>query len=313
MDWVVYRHWVCAGGTQRTAVRLAQWPTGIDPPDPLRSPLDYDRERGLLSCVGALPAHVLERWIAATDDEAFQSAVRRLHRESHVATITDVNAYNSGEAGMETHRVRDLMVEFSLQWRSGQGTFAVEMTDGDRVFDAVFDFESRELVLYAGGEPQPVRRVKRPAGTLRDEALVQVSMFDSQVVVAVDGTAACEPWEYERGSIRDRALRRPVRLGARNVDVSVRHVKLFRDVYYTPGPEPARTSYAVGSGEYFVLGDNSRVSIDSRHWDRPGVPEELLIGKPLAVHLPSKSGSLRWGERTWRVRIPDISRMRYIR
>jgi hypothetical protein len=313
MDWVVYRNWVCAGGTQRTAVRLAQWPAGIDPPDPLRSPLDYDTEQGLLSCVGALPAHVLERWLAASDDEAFQAAVRRLHRESHVAPISDVNAYNSGEAGLETHRVRDLMVEFALHWRSGQGTFVVEMTDGDRVFDAVFDFGSGELVLYADGEPQPVRRVKRPAVSAHDEALIQVSTFDSQVVVAVDGTPLCEPCEYERGPIRDRALRRPVRFGARDVDVHIRHVRLFRDVYYTPGPEPAKTSYAVGRGEYLVLGDNSRVSIDSRHWDRPGVPEELLIGKPLAVHLPSKSGALRWGERTWRVRIPDISRMRYIR
>jgi len=68
--------------------------------------------------------------------------------------------------------------------------------------------------------------------------------------------------------------------------------------------------YRLGPDEYFVLGDNSPASDDSRSWPSgPGVPSEMLIGKPLAVLFPARSAG-------WfgvRFQLPDLPRIRYIR
>ena len=52
----------------------------------------------------------------------------------------------------------------------------------------------------------------------------------------------------------------------------------------------------LGPGEYFVLGDNSPQSRDSRWHDfGPGIPERLLIGKPFLVYFPAGSCKLGAG------------------
>jgi hypothetical protein len=145
-------------------------------------------------------------------------------------------------------------------------------------------------------------------------ASVVWSTFDQHLVLAVNGEPLLESALPDAGpALNPDARRSPeARIGASNLRVSLSHVKLYRDIYYTPPDNPV-AEYQLGRGEYFVLGDNSPVSIDSRHWDRPGVPLEALIGKPLLVHLPSRPGTLTWGGQSRRIRVPDISRIRYIR
>lgn len=44
------------------------------------------------------------------------------------------------------------------------------------------------------------------------------------------------------------------------------------------------TGWRLGAAEYLVLGDNAAISDDSRSWPTgPGLPAELLVGKPLGV------------------------------
>ncbi len=102
--------------------------------------------------------------------------------------------------------------------------------------------------------------------------------------------------------------------------MEVRALKVYRDIYYTEGfaYAPARpfgvgSPYRLGSGEYFVLGDNSPVSNDSRFWpEGPVVRADLLLGKPFLVHLPSRGVPLRvFGDETYWV--PDLREIRYIR
>lgn len=309
-DWITYRHWVRSGGATVTAVPLARWPEGLATPDPLLSPLEYDAANGRLSCLGALPHAQWERWDSATGDRDFQKALWELYQESHVVPLTDESPYNPPGVG-PANPVHDLLVELTLTWRGGGGLFAIELTDGSREFRAEFDFGRNQVRIVADGDT-PLH--SGPFSLSRDApAEVTFSTFDRQVLLALDGELICDPIPYERNSEPERPLRRPVRFGVRGAAVGVEQLALYRDVYYTPHPDEERLSYSLGAGEYFVLGDNSSVSIDSRHWVRPGVPAAAFIGKPLVVHLPSRSLKLEWGGKVRQIRVPDFGRIRYIR
>lgn len=55
-------------------------------------------------------------------------------------------------------------------------------------------------------------------------------------------------------------------------------------VFYTPraaGQPSYSGPWQLGKDEYFVLGDNSPVSIDSRTWGP--IPERLIVGVPMSV------------------------------
>jgi signal peptidase I len=106
-----------------------------------------------------------------------------------------------------------------------------------------------------------------------------------------------------------------------------------RDIYYRADAYPAGHSDAggpalgthpsnspvLGGNQYFVAGDNSASSSDSRLWDAPHewvrdafehatmgiVPRELLVGKAILVYFPSI-------QRHGRVPVVDFGRMRFI-
>tara|TARA_R110002072_G_scaffold13481_3_gene57015 strand:- start:91955 stop:93898 length:1944 start_codon:yes stop_codon:yes gene_type:complete len=107
----------------------------------------------------------------------------------------------------------------------------------------------------------------------------------------------------------------PVAFGARGGSVSVSSVKLYRDVHYTTDNQRHATErpLKLGSDEFFFLGDNSPVSLDSRGWVSPVVPRRLLVGRPLVVHLPSQPGRIKIGSTVKYIRLPDFSKIRCIR
>ncbi|MHC4423704.1 MAG: S26 family signal peptidase, partial [Planctomycetota bacterium] len=86
------------------------------------------------------------------------------------------------------------------------------------------------------------------------------------------------------------------------------HVAIFRDIHYTASKSAnsrnaARAMegkpFTLGKNEFFVLGDNSPNSLDSRWWSILGVgnnrreyragvvPRDYLVGKALFVYWPS--------------------------
>ena len=72
-----------------------------------------------------------------------------------------------------------------------------------------------------------------------------------------------------------RACLRRLQLAPQGLEAKIRDLRVFRDVYYTQ-PIAARLNSVVGKPvrlgeeEYFVLGDNSPISDDSRNWPERG-------------------------------------------
>ncbi|MFO0917714.1 MAG: signal peptidase I [Planctomycetaceae bacterium] len=312
--WVNYAHWVRRGGQHQTSVSLMSWPAELDSESAPPAGLKYDREAHRLSCVGALPEPVRDRLCSLSKTAVFQAAVQDLYEQSHMAPVNDFYGYNSSDQQQPPTVVRDLMWSGRVQVSSGKGEFRVEMSTGPHDFAAVFDFHHRDVRLHMDEQEEPVSTGNLPLSLKQDGALVEMSLFDQQVLVAVDGVPVLPAFAFDT-SPGGRVTRHPVRFGGRGIDVDVDDIRLFRDVFYTP--EQTRHGvaqpYRLKKDEFFVLGDNSPVSHDSRRWDAAGMPRHLLVGKPFLVHLPSKPGRLQVGNQHMQLRLPDVDRIRLLK
>ncbi len=230
--------------------------------------------------------------------------------------VTDLCGYNQARPRrVEGVRpVSDLLLSLRLVKTRGQGPLILRATDGHKQFEVrIYPSRNRyetmldhEFILGGTG--------KLPADG--DELTVEVSLFDSQFLLALGGRTVVT-YAYDRAA-DDAAAKptsRPLAIGSRGLEVTIRDLRVYRDVYYT-APIGLRGRWGLGKpaklgeDEYFVLGDNSPISEDSRTWpEGPAVAAKLLVGKPLLVHYPSQPWVL--GERVFQV--PDPAKIRYIR
>ena len=312
--WVEYRHWVRSGGLHDTTVPLEEWPVDVPPSTVPPVGLRYDPQFKTLGCTGALPDSALKQVLALTDDERFRTALRDLHAASHVTPLTDEYGYNPADGGAIPNPVRDVMVSCRVRMERGSGEFAIQMTDGLRNFACVLDNSQREIRLLVGDDAQPVAVGEWPASFDKGSATVEMSLIDQQIVVAIDGKPVLPAWPIETPE-QTPIPRCAVRVGGRGLDVRVDQLKLYRDVYYTSSRSRngVNRPFILGDDQFFVLGDNSPVSHDSRRWDEAPVHRSLLLGKPFLVHLPSKPGRLRIGGYEMHLRLPDTERIRFLK
>lgn len=318
LAWLSYRHCVRSESSHESAIRLENLPLGFELPEsPFVEPVRFENDpetpaAGTLTVQGTLSSE----WEATLRDlsakPAYQAAIDDLARLSRSTPITDAYGYN--RTAITANPVHDLMLACSVRL-SGEGQFAIEMTDGTNSFRLIINSAARELSLIDVENGDLLRSSPMPP-SLRDdnEFGLEMSVMDRQVIVAIDGLEPFAAWTYDNRIGGKAAGLSNVRLGALGLEAQVRSLILYRDVYYTRGKghNGIRKPYQLGSKEYFVLGDNSPVSLDSRSWADGAVPAHLLLGKPFIVHLPSRPATLRLGTRELTVRIPDFNRIRYI-
>lgn len=184
-----------------------------------------------------------------------------------------------------------------------------------------------QVVVAINGQPcfpafvLPVSPTESPAAAATPAVAAGVAAADSPAIPAA-GLVASRGLVPDSAANAARAARSAVlrerqgrwSLFVRGGGVRLQELQMFRDVYYTPGRRrnAVERPYRIAADSYFVQGDNSPVSSDSRNWPDPCVPHRLLLGKPFLLHLPSRPAVLELGARRWPIRIPDWSRIRYI-
>lgn len=237
--------------------------------------------------------------------------------------IRDFYAYD-GEEGRVENEVRDLGLEAEVAVDRSVDFLAIRLRSGARRFEIHLPVErAGDAELLQDGRPTRTTPLEPPFqadGPWPRHALVSASVVDHRVQVAVDGRLVFVPFDYEPSQSEPSGGDSPIALGVSGPgEVVVDRLRVYRDIFYTSyladAPLAARgvgQPVVLGPNEYFMLGDNSPVSCDSRFWNSgPVVSRELLLGKPFLVHLPGDLAPIHILGRLvcW---VPDPRRIRYI-
>ncbi len=193
---------------------------------------------------------------------------------SPAGAILDGSPYDQSES-RPLNPVADFSLCFDLETSTDGAVHLRAQSRGD-LFEVTLDAAAGQSTLAHNG--RLVRRAPWTATGRAGDAQVELALVDHRVRLAVDGVPS---WQYDfRPQGGAHAAAAPLAIGARAARVEVGNLRVFRDVYYTTDPT-AGGQYRLGPGEYFVLGDNSAHSADSRSWTSP-VSAGLLLGPALA-------------------------------
>jgi signal peptidase I len=279
---------------------------------------------GASPVIGSGPARPSPNWLTVKGGElvvrADGSAAPRLAAYWHVSpdtltadVIRDEFEYNGHSPPSHDYPVHDFLIEFEAEVLSGTGAVVCKMTDGA---------DEATAHLAAGGEYGESKLLLPPKGLVRTanrpplkpgrKYRVEMAFVDRRLSVAVEGH---EFFSWDLPAAERRAdVTSPFKIGGQGIDLAVRHVRLYRDVYYRPGDRHASASpFQLGPGEYFLLGDNSANSDDSRSWQIPAVPERNFLGKPFLLHQPSRPAQWAVGGRQVDGQSIDWGRIRWLR
>jgi hypothetical protein len=220
-------------------------------------------------------------------------------------------AYNPSSTYRRTSYCSDLMVRFYANFSKLKGVVGIELSKYERRYKAQVDAAGAMTIAKSdnGADWEPLAGTKIRGPVLNKPTLVKFVNVDHQLIFQFGQ----EKLTYDLGLKPEDAglvngnIEPEVRIFASGKK-ELSHVAIFRDIYYTTPPqdtgEPSFAStgrpFKLKPDEYFVLGDNSPASHDSRRWSnmgigingkpvyRPGiVPHDYLVGKAVFVYWPS--------------------------
>ena len=241
--------------------------------------------------------------------------------------------------------VSDLKLDLYYLRTAGNGPLKLRLTKLEDAFIAEISPSSVRLIHEVNGKPASVEKSAPLAG--HGAVHVEFTNVDYQVTLRINGRDVLQTTsaEYhpdieklEGRSMERRAFPPPnVSITAEKQACEVSHVSLWRDVYYTPidaggsgihwanfqaVPGGNGGPITLGKDEYFVLGDNSAMSLDGRYWRDPidlpnedlhvdsgRVPERFMLGKAFFVYWPAGFKPMKRAPGV----APNFGEMRFVR
>lgn len=218
--------------------------------------------------------------------------------------IRDEYAYN-GAVHADTECVHDFLIETDIEVGGAKesGAISLRLCDGGEWVDVMLPVgEARAIEAFAWPS-EDANQMRKVAESGRPFALragrrwhVELALVDRRLSLVVDGQALlCA----DLPPLKNRAgVERPFQAHADGVRAALHGFRLYRDVHY--GQQGANGVHGkvarLMRDQYFLLGDNSPNSEDSRFWpDHGRVRAADLVGSVLFTHGSQEGrGVLRW-------------------
>jgi len=226
----------------------------------------------------------------------------------------------------------DLMVRLyaaSMYSSGSAGRLGVSLSKYQSTYKAWVDLKG-EMVIARTQENADVILSSKPItiSAMDKPIALKFANVDHQLIFEFGG----EKLTYDLGQGPDDAGNREINVQPQvkifgSGKLTVSHLAIFRDIHYTNVDGPGRGRATEGNplklekDEFFMLGDNSPNSADSRWWSENGkgnnrvsyrqgiVPREYLVGKAVFVYWPS---GFKPFEKFRFALVPNIGRMRFI-
>jgi signal peptidase I len=238
-------------------------------------------------------------------------------------SIRDSFVYNSATGDEPANSIHDFFIEFEIEIVAGSGSLQCRMNDGrDQLIASCPIGERGDAQLRQEGGVT-VRTLARRALAQGSKYKIEMSFVDRRVSFAVDGSEPFPAFDLPELEERKKPLpgqpwrnevKSPFAVAIQGATVIIRDFKIYRDIYYrSTGQNAVSTPLQLLADEYFMLGDNSANSHDSRSWPIPAVPERNFLGKPFLLHQPSRVAHLSIGGRERIFQSIDWSRIRFLR
>jgi signal peptidase I len=226
--------------------------------------------------------------------------------------ISDGWLRSTGELTRGEQQVNDAVLACEARTESTGGRLRLRLVEDADAFEAVIELEAggraRASLLRRGGTAEGKAELASAEidWTASCWHALRFSNVDNRLELAIGGAIALaqvyEANAPSHGASPDRGSRRgegdpPAGIGARaalggeGLSADFRAVRVWRDQYWVPrGDWGVSEPLALGPSEYFVLGDNSAMSSDSRLWG--AVRAGDVVGRPVCVVWPPSAW--RW-------------------
>ncbi|MEC9476057.1 MAG: signal peptidase I [Planctomycetota bacterium] len=216
------------------------------------------------------------------------------------------NKYNYNPLRGSSHRinspVRDLSIRTELRASPEPGKSEARLSIGIQNFPSdyrwSFPFSSGSAVLElirSGEDPVLLTSVDGLALTPDQQYRIEAQIVDRTARLIVDDKLVSEislpDSEIDSGTRLGTqiALASSVSIGAKQCGGTIEQLQLFRDQHWTlDGNYAISSEYQIEADRYFVMGDNSPSSLDSRYWG--SFARSNLLGRGFVIFWPALPG-----------------------
>ena len=213
--------------------------------------------------------------------------------------IRDEYAYNAG-VHADSECVHDFSIETEITAAPGLGTLSLRLCDGHEWVEVLLPIgqtATLEAFAWPTSQPEATRKLaeaKQRLGLVPGRRYrVEMAFVDRRLSLALDGRLLLQT---DLPEVENRAgVVRPFQVKTEGVDVRFHDFRLYRDVHYgQQGKNAVRgKSVRLGVDQYFLLGDNSPCSQDSRSWPGDGAVDGSSLIGPVSLVRPRKSMGTR--------------------